>query len=364
MSTIQYYRLYVLCIFIIITHFNVVVSTLDTVHGIASDQQQPCSILKTQNYRVTSDINYEYIHVKASDNGNTSKTTFLFLHGFPSSLHCWRHQIEYFSKQGYGCIAPNLMGYGKTYSPLDKDEYKIKSMVDHIIALLDHLHLEKVFVVGHDWGSRLANRFTLHHPERTLGLVLISVGYDAPAIFDLDRSLVALTTAFGYPTLGYWKFLNSDDAAAIIETNAESFMDLTFTSNPFQWKTDFAPIGKMQDWVIHGRRTSRASYMTQDDYKIIYQSIVAGMQPKLNWYKAAIANIDWDDVKNINPRINRPVLFIGGTQDYVCIIDAFVGQKNYIADLKVVQLETGHWVMEEKPNEVNRVIDEWTKTIV
>ncbi|CAF1945478.1 unnamed protein product [Rotaria magnacalcarata] len=337
---------------------------LDTVHGITSDQQQPCSILKTQNYRVTNDINYEYIHVKASDNSSNSKATFLFLHGFPSSLHCWRHQIEHFSKQGYGCIAPNLMGYGKTYSPLDKDEYKIKSMVDHIIALLDHLHLEKVFVIGHDWGSRLANRFTLYHPERTLGLVLISVGYDAPAIFDLDRSLVALNTAFGYPTLGYWKFLNSDDAAVIIETNAESFMDLTFTSNPLQWKTDFAPIGKMRDWVIHGRRTSRASYMTQDDYKIIHQSIAEGMQPKLNWYKAAIANIDWDDVKNIDPRINRPVLFIGGTQDYVCIIDAFAGQKKYIADLKVVQLETSHWVMEEKPNEVNRVIDEWVKTIV
>jgi soluble epoxide hydrolase/lipid-phosphate phosphatase len=364
MSTVKHYLFYILSLFVVSTHSSLVVPALDTFHTIINNQQEAHSVLETQNYEVASGINYEYIHVKASDNNDNSTPTVLFLHGFPSSVHCWRHQIEYFSQQGYGCLAPNLMGYGKTYSPLNKDEYKIKSMVDHLGALLDHLHLDKVFVVGHDWGTRPANRFTLYHPERTLGLVLISVGYQAPAMFDLDRSLENLKKAFGYETLGYWKFFDTDDAATIIETNVESFMDLTFTSSPLQWKTDFAPVGKMRDWVTSGRRTSRASYMTEDDYKIFRQSIIEGMQPKLNWYKAAIANIDWDDVKNIDPRIKRPVLFIGGKEDYVCLIASFAGQKQYIADLEVIELETSHWVMEEKPDQVNRAIDEWIKRIV
>ncbi|CAF4321621.1 unnamed protein product, partial [Rotaria sp. Silwood2] len=102
-------------------------------------------------------------------------------------------------------------------------------MVEHLLALRDHLHLDKAIVVGHDWGTRLTNRFVLYHPERALGLVLISVSYQAPAMFDLDRSLENLKKVFGYETLGYWKFFDSDDAAMIIEANMESFMDLTFT---------------------------------------------------------------------------------------------------------------------------------------
>ena len=134
-------------------------------------------MFETQNYAVADGINYEYLYNKAKDD---SKPTLLFLHGFPASFYCWRHQINYFSKQGYGCLAPNLMGYGKTYSPLDEKEFKAKSMVHHLISLLDHLNLNKVIIVGHDWGCRPATRFVLYHPDRTLGLILFNVGYRPP----------------------------------------------------------------------------------------------------------------------------------------------------------------------------------------
>ena len=167
-----------------------------------------------------------------------------FYNGFPSSFHSWRHQLEYFSRQNFDCLAPNLMGYGKTYSPMNKDEYKCKTRIEHLVTLLDHLNIKKVIVIGHDWGTRVASRFVLYHPERTLGVTLISGGYSAPALFDLDRALEASKQAIGYETLGYWKFFEADDAAKIIENNLESFIDLAFASNPILWKTDFAPVGK------------------------------------------------------------------------------------------------------------------------
>jgi pimeloyl-ACP methyl ester carboxylesterase len=67
-----------------------------------------------------------------------------------------------------------MMGYGKTYSPVDIKEYKMKSMVEHLITLLNKFQIDKVIVIGHDWGTRVAGRFVLHHPERTLGVTLIS----------------------------------------------------------------------------------------------------------------------------------------------------------------------------------------------
>jgi hypothetical protein len=44
------------------------------------------------------------------------------------------------------------MGYGKTYSPLNENEYNSKSMVEHLIALLNRVNLgdSKIFVIGHD----------------------------------------------------------------------------------------------------------------------------------------------------------------------------------------------------------------------
>ncbi|CAF1481183.1 unnamed protein product [Rotaria sp. Silwood1] len=125
-----------------------------------------------------------------------------------------------------------MMGYEKTYSPLKIDEYKVKSMPSHLVALLNHFNVNKVIVVGHDWGARVANRFVLYHPKRTVGLVMINDGYSAPAIFDLDQALENSKKSFGYKTLGYWKVFVSDDAASMLENNLESFIDLTFANDP------------------------------------------------------------------------------------------------------------------------------------
>ncbi len=365
MSALIHLRFYLLSIFLVVAHVKFVVSlpSFDSLHAVNDHHQHSQPMLKAENFEVASGINYEYMYVKGNNNNNNSKPTILFLHDFPSSFHSWRHQVGYFSRQGHGCVVPNLMGYGKTYSPLNKDEYKVKSMAEHLVALLDHLHVNKVIVVGHDWGTQVATRFVLYHPERTLGVVLISGGYSAPAMFDLDEVLEASKNAIGYETFGYWKFFEADDAATIIENNLDSFIDLAFASDPILWKTDFAPIGRVRDWLTNGKRTNRSSYMTENDYTVFRRYLAEGMQPKLNWYKALIANLDWNDEKKLDPVIKRPMLFIGGTKDYISPIASYGGPNQYIPDLETVALETGHWVMEENPDAVNREIDRWIKRI-
>jgi soluble epoxide hydrolase/lipid-phosphate phosphatase len=257
-----------------------------------------------------------------------------------------------------------MMGYGKTYSPLNKEEYKGKSMAEHLIFLLNHLQVKKVIVIGHDWGTRAASRFVLHHPERTVGVVLISGTYNAPALLDLDRALEASKKAIGYEIFGHWTFFGADDAATIIKNNLESFMDLVFASDPTLWKTNFAPVGKLREWLANRNRTSRATYMTENDYAILRRYHLEGMQPKLNWFKAMIANVDWNDEKNVDPVIKRPMLLLGGAKDAVSLIASYGGPNQYVADLEIVALDTGHWVMEENPDAVSREIDRWLKRIM
>jgi pimeloyl-ACP methyl ester carboxylesterase len=111
----------------------------------------------TQTFVVSPGITYEYVYYPPKTNDTT---TYLFLHGFPSSLHSWRHQINHFNTLGYGCLAPNLLGYGKTYLPSDIQEYKTKQMVLHLVALLSHLMIDRpVIVIGHDLPSMSQNGF-------------------------------------------------------------------------------------------------------------------------------------------------------------------------------------------------------------
>ncbi|CAF1475445.1 unnamed protein product [Adineta ricciae] len=358
MSTVINYSINLLSLFVIVS--SVSLSNIDDVN--TRERYSPL-VLTPQNYEVSPGINYEYIYVKGDENGIT-KATILFIHGFPSSFHSWRHQIGYFSRQGYDSLAPNLMGYGKTYSPLNRDEYKMKSMTEHLITLLNHLHVSHVIVVGHDWGTHLANRFVLYHPQQTLGVALISGGYSAPALFDLDKAIEASRETIGYEILGYWKFFDAEDAAEIIENNLDSFIDLAFASDSTLWKTDLAPVGKARNWLINGNRTTRGSYMTEEDYEIFRRYLAEGMQPKLNWYKAEIANIEWNVEKNLDPIIRQPVLLMGGTKDYVSLIAFLEGPNPYIVDLETIAVDTGHWVMEENPNAVNQELDKWIKRIL
>ena len=141
------------------------------------------------------------------------------------------------------------------------------------------------------------------------------------------------------------------------------FLTLVFSSDPSLWKTDFAPLGKVREWVTNGKTTIRASFLTDKDYEIYRQGIAEGMQPKLNWYKSAMINIDWDDEKNLDPTVKSPVLYIAGLKDYICVPQVYADQKKYIDDLETVELDASHWTMEEKPDEANQAVEKWIKRI-
>ncbi|KAL2519371.1 alpha/beta-Hydrolases superfamily protein [Abeliophyllum distichum] len=101
----------------------------------------------------------------------------LFLHGFPELWYSWRHQMLYLSSRGYRAIATDLRGYGDTDVPSSVTDYTIHHIVGDLVALLDALSLEKVFLVGHDWGAIIAWSFCLFRPDRIKALVNTSVAF-------------------------------------------------------------------------------------------------------------------------------------------------------------------------------------------
>ncbi len=93
-------------------------------------------------------------------------TPIVLLHGNPSSSHSWRHVRPHL---GDGrLLAPDLIGMGR--SPKPDLAYSFADHADHLEAWFDHLGLDDVVLVGHDWGGALAFDFAARHPGRVRGL--------------------------------------------------------------------------------------------------------------------------------------------------------------------------------------------------
>src|ERR1700730_13918260 len=79
-----------------------------------------------------------------------SGTPVVLLHGFPDSGRLWRNQVPALSDAGFQVIVPDLRGYGRSDKPPEVDAYAIPYLAGDVIAVLDHLGVERAHVVGHD----------------------------------------------------------------------------------------------------------------------------------------------------------------------------------------------------------------------
>ncbi|MFL6075889.1 MAG: alpha/beta fold hydrolase [Mycobacteriales bacterium] len=106
----------------------------------------------------------------------------LLLHGFPDSAELWRWQLPALAAAGYRAIAPDLRGCGRTDRPERVEDYRMRVLVADVAGLLDALGLERVALVGHDWGAGLAWRVAMYAPERVERLAVVSVGHPRAGI--------------------------------------------------------------------------------------------------------------------------------------------------------------------------------------
>lgn len=94
----------------------------------------------------------------------------LFLHGNPTSSCLWRKVIPHISPYGR-CIAPDLIGHGKSAKPNIK--YHFFDHYNYIKAFTEKLELDNITLVLHDWGSALGFHYALHHRDKIKGIAFM-----------------------------------------------------------------------------------------------------------------------------------------------------------------------------------------------
>ena len=103
------------------------------------------------------------------DLGNSAALPVVLIHGFPFSHEMWRPQIRVLSER-FRVIDYDLRGHGQTSA--GDGQYPLEFFVDDLIALLDHLKIEKAALCGLSMGGYIALRAVERNPERVLALIL------------------------------------------------------------------------------------------------------------------------------------------------------------------------------------------------
>ena len=110
-------------------------------------------------------LRYHYLDEGSGEN-------LLMLHGNPTWSFYYRNLILGL-KGSYRCVVPDHMGMGKSDKPQDYP-YTLSRHIDNLEKLTDHLELDDITLVVHDWGGAIGMGFAVRHPERIRRLVIFN----------------------------------------------------------------------------------------------------------------------------------------------------------------------------------------------
>jgi pimeloyl-ACP methyl ester carboxylesterase len=156
---------------------------------------------------VVPGVEHEYVetsrlrmHVARSGSG----PPLLLLHGWPQHWFAFRHVIPPLAEH-YSVICPDLRGLGWTEAP--RRGYDKESLATDVLALLDALELERVYLVGHDWGAHAGFLLCLRAPDRVERYIALNdihpwIRFSPRDLLHLWR--LAYQDLLAFPFLGAW----------------------------------------------------------------------------------------------------------------------------------------------------------------
>ena len=104
----------------------------------------------------------------------------LCVHGNPTWSFYWRRVIERFSPS-HRVVAIDHIGCGRSDKPpRDQFDYSLASHRDNLIALIDHLDLQRITLLAHDWGGAIGLSSMLERQDRLERIILLNTGAFPP----------------------------------------------------------------------------------------------------------------------------------------------------------------------------------------
>lgn len=107
----------------------------------------------------------------------TDQKVFLCLHGQPTWSYLYRKMLPVFTAAGHRCVAPDLLGFGKSDKPLEDATYTFAFHREMLKAFIERLDLRNIVLVVQDWGGLLGLTLPMDMPARFTGLLIMNTSF-------------------------------------------------------------------------------------------------------------------------------------------------------------------------------------------
>ncbi len=139
------------------------------------------------------ELRYQGHRIRYKEYGEGDQALIL-IHGLLMNRRMYEPLAPWLAKRGNRVVCIDLLGHGDSDQPEDLRLYSMPLFARQVIALLDHLELEKAVVGGTSLGSNVALELAVRHPDRVEGLFI-----EMPV---LDNALAGVAAFFGPMLLG------------------------------------------------------------------------------------------------------------------------------------------------------------------
>ncbi len=119
----------------------------------------------TPHYCDICDEEGNQLRIHYVDEGEGDETLVL-LHGEPTWSYLYRHMIPPLVAAGYRVLAPDLIGFGRSDKPTNRNDYSYRRHVDWMKCWMEGLQLEGVTLFCQDWGGLIGLRLVATEDQR------------------------------------------------------------------------------------------------------------------------------------------------------------------------------------------------------
>lgn len=290
--------------------------------------------------------------------GPRDGTPVILMHGWPELSYSWKNQLPALAAAGYRAIAIDLKGFGASDAPRDIALYSAKEMTADFAALLDALGLERAVFLGHDWGGALVWSMAQLHPGRVAGAISVSTPLrKRPPVPPLGIVAKKLT-----PNHYFIRFQEEGAAETLFESDIDRFFAFMFRK-PVpreKWASLIPDVYDLPGRFAEKREIDRSRLVISENDLKVYADAYrrSGFRGGINIYRNIGRN--WEYMKGRDETVRAPSLWVGAELDLFLPPETAGDMGSLIPDLeKHVIAGSGHWVMWEKPAELNAILIDW-----
>jgi len=253
--------------------------------------------------------------------GSESAPAVLLLHGFPTSSHMFRNLIPALADD-YRVIAPDYPGYGNSDMPSRETfTYSFDRFAELVDGLLMQLSIDRYAMYVMDYGAPVGWRLALKQPDKITGLIIQNGNAYEEGLKE-----------FWDPIKAYWNDGSEEHRNALRELVTEK-------TTKFQYTDGVSDLSRISpdNWV--------------HDQALLDRPGNADVQLDLFYdYRTNLPL--YPNVQEYFRKHQPPSLIVWGKNDFIFPADGAHPYKRDLADLEFHLIDSGHFVLEDRPDVV------------